>query len=83
MSSLFITQAIERMKEEVSREHPDKQLQVEYMQLDLSSFRSVQGFVAAFKEKNLPLNILVNNAGVAFVPLGRLECELYLKKLLL
>ena len=75
-------QAIERMKEEVSREHPDKQLQVEFLQLDLASFRSVQGFVTAFKEKNLPLNILINNAGVGLLSFSELECKLCSKNLL-
>ena len=55
------------MKREVASEHPNKQVQLEFLQLDLGSFRSVQGFVTAFKEKNLPLNILVNNAGVAWI----------------
>lgn len=61
-------QAIERMKEEVHQEHPEKQLAVEYMQLDLASFQSTKDFTIAFKEKNLPLHLLINNAGVAWVP---------------
>ena len=40
------------------------------MKLDLSSLDSVFTFVEAYREKNLPLNILVNNAGVMF---GRFE----------
>ena len=62
-------QAIQRMKAEVGAELPGKQLQVEYMSLDLSSLQSAKQFAAAFKERHLPLHILVNNAGVAFVPL--------------
>lgn len=36
------------------------------MSLDLASFRSTRAFVDAFKERNLPLHVLVNNAGVAW-----------------
>ncbi|NEO70086.1 SDR family NAD(P)-dependent oxidoreductase [Moorena sp. SIO3H5] len=37
---------------------------VEFLPLDLASLDSVRTFVKLFKERNLPLNILVNNAGV-------------------
>ncbi len=57
-------QAIQRMQEEVSAEFPDKAVQVEFLPLDLSSFHSTREFVSAFRSKNLPLHILVNNAGV-------------------
>ena len=67
----YTTQAIERMKEEVHREHPEKQLTVEYMQLDLASFQSTKDFTIAFKERNLPLHLLINNAGVAWVPYSK------------
>ena len=43
---------------------PDKEIDVEFMKLDLASFKSVKDFTIAFKEKNLPLNLLVNNAGI-------------------
>jgi len=39
--------------------------QIEYLELDLSSFESVRACATAFKERNLPLHLLVNNAGVA------------------
>ena len=65
------SQAIERMKTEVNSESDGKQVMVEFMPLDLASLASVKEFVVAFKEKNLPLHILVNNAGIAWVPLGR------------
>jgi retinol dehydrogenase-13 len=42
---------------------------IECMKLDLASFRSVDDFVNKFKEKNLPLDILINNAEVYEVPL--------------
>ncbi|MGK7874310.1 MAG: SDR family NAD(P)-dependent oxidoreductase [Xenococcaceae cyanobacterium] len=37
---------------------------VEFLPLDLSSLDSVRRFVKLFEERNLPLNILVNNAGI-------------------
>jgi NAD(P)-dependent dehydrogenase (short-subunit alcohol dehydrogenase family) len=42
---------------------PGTACRLEFMQLDLSSLRSVRAFAAAFEAKGLPLNILVNNAG--------------------
>jgi retinol dehydrogenase-12 len=36
---------------------------IEFMKLDLSSLKSVREFVSQFKEKNLPLHVLINNAG--------------------
>lgn len=58
------------MKEEIGREFPDKSVIIEYMLLDLSSFQSTKDFTVAFKEKNIPLHILINNAGVAWLPLS-------------
>ena len=59
---------MERLKEEAAKEFPDKQLNVEYMLVDLASFQSVKQFLTAFKERNLPLHILINNAGVFGMP---------------
>ena len=56
------------MKQEVGEE---KELKVEYLLVDLASFSSVKDFVRTFKEKNLPLHILINNAGVCAVPFCR------------
>ena len=53
------------MKQEVGEE---KELKVEYLILDLASFASVKDFIKTFREKDLPLHILVNNAAVAWVP---------------
>ncbi|TWW80651.1 dehydrogenase/reductase SDR family member on chromosome X-like isoform X1 [Takifugu flavidus] len=53
----------------ILREH--RQAKVEFMKLDLASLQSIRDFVASFKERKLPLNILVNNAGVMLVPEGR------------
>ncbi|XP_032423683.1 dehydrogenase/reductase SDR family member on chromosome X-like isoform X1 [Xiphophorus hellerii] len=59
--------AIKRICEE------DKQARVEFEKLDLASLQSIQQFADSFKKRNLPLNILVNNAGVMLVPEGRTE----------
>ena len=59
------------MREEVAREFPNKQINVEYMQLDLGSFESTKKFVSDFKGKGLPLHILINNAGIMAVPFGK------------
>ena len=56
--------------EEVRSKAPreKKEVNVEFLPLDLSSFQSTTDFVRAFKEKQLPLHILINNAGVAWIP---------------
>ncbi|KAG2186163.1 hypothetical protein INT43_002601 [Umbelopsis isabellina] len=41
---------------------------VEFMQLDLLSLSSVSAFIQSFKDKNLPLHLLLNNAGVMSCP---------------
>ena len=63
-------QAIDRMKQEVGE---GKELKVEYLLVDLASFASVKDFIKTFKEKNLPLHILINNAGIAWVPYSKLR----------
>eukprot|EP00731_Ephydatia_muelleri_P016736 Em0009g1160a len=65
------TEALHRMREEVTRESPAKQINVEYMQLDLGSFESTKKFVSDFKGKGLRLHILINNAGIMAVPFGK------------
>ncbi|KMZ73899.1 hypothetical protein ZOSMA_13G01050 [Zostera marina] len=40
---------------------------VDTMELDLSSFKSVRTFADNFIAKNLPLNLLINNAGACYV----------------
>lgn len=59
------------MKEETAE--GDKEIKVEFIQLDLSSFQSTTDFVQAFKEKNLPLHILINNAALFAVPYGKTQ----------
>ena len=66
-------QAITRMTEEVSQEHPDKSITVEFMSLDLASLQSVKRFTEEYKQKGLPLHLLINNAGIANVHEGRAD----------
>ena len=56
------------MKQEVGEE---KELKVEYLLVDLASFSSVKDFVKTFREKNLPLDILINNAAICGVPFSK------------
>lgn len=60
------SQAAARLQSEVSTERPGLTPRVDVMSLDLASFHSTRAFVDAFKERNLPLHVLVNNAGVAW-----------------
>jgi NAD(P)-dependent dehydrogenase (short-subunit alcohol dehydrogenase family) len=53
--------AIESIKKECSKDAISGSL--DFMHIDLSDLASVTKFVDTFKEKNLPLHILVNNAG--------------------
>ncbi|KAJ3034222.1 hypothetical protein HDV00_005269 [Rhizophlyctis rosea] len=41
---------------------------VEFLSLDLASLAACKAFVKAFKAKNLPLHLLVNNAGIMALP---------------
>ncbi|KAK8584206.1 hypothetical protein V6N13_109599 [Hibiscus sabdariffa] len=41
---------------------------IDVMELDLSSMASVRKFASEFQSSNLPLNILINNAGVMATP---------------
>uniref|UniRef100_A0A668AII4 Dehydrogenase/reductase (SDR family) X-linked n=1 Tax=Myripristis murdjan TaxID=586833 RepID=A0A668AII4_9TELE len=59
--------AVRRIREEY------REAKVEFEQLDLASLQSVRRFVQRFKGRGLPLNILINNAGVMLVPEGRTE----------
>ncbi|XP_074551316.1 polyprenol dehydrogenase-like isoform X2 [Halichoeres trimaculatus] len=55
----------------IREEH--KEAEVEFIKLDLASLQSIRQFVQRFREQDLQLNILVNNAGVMLVPEGRTE----------
>jgi NAD(P)-dependent dehydrogenase (short-subunit alcohol dehydrogenase family) len=58
---------IEEIKAETKNE------KVEFIQLDLLSLASVTKFVSEFKAKNLPLHLLLNNAGVMACPFALSE----------
>ena len=62
------------MKQEAG---PEKELNVEFLPLNLASFQSTKEFVRLFKEKNLPLHILINNAAVAWVPFSTCVCVIF------
>ncbi len=55
-------------------------MNVEFIRLDLGSIQSTKDFVKTFKDKNLPLHILINNAGIAMVPFSKwpflIKCSL-------
>lgn len=51
-------------------EREDLRGRLEFMKLDLSSFASTKKFADDFKKKYRSLHILVNNAGIAYVPFG-------------
>ncbi|KAI9295552.1 NAD(P)-binding protein [Neoconidiobolus thromboides FSU 785] len=51
--------AIEKIRNEVGLDS-----KVEFMSLDLTSFESVKSFAKEFQSKQLPLNLLINNAGI-------------------
>jgi len=59
-----LDQALNTLKQETQ----GKEVKAETMILDLSSFKSIREFVQNFKAKNLPLHILINNAGVMALP---------------
>eukprot|EP01122_Echinamoeba_exundans_P010263 TRINITY_DN3801_c0_g1_i1.p1 TRINITY_DN3801_c0_g1~~TRINITY_DN3801_c0_g1_i1.p1 ORF type:complete len:319 (+),score=63.80 TRINITY_DN3801_c0_g1_i1:23-958(+) len=44
---------------------------VEAMQLDLADLDSVRAFADSFEKKNLPLHLLINNAGIMNTPYGK------------
>ncbi|KAG7467161.1 hypothetical protein MATL_G00150390 [Megalops atlanticus] len=46
---------------------------VDFQYLDLASLSSVRQFVQKFKDRGLPLHVLVNNAGVMLVPERKTE----------
>lgn len=54
--------AVEEIKKETGNQF------VEFLELDLASLKSVADFASIFRAKNLPLHILLNNAGVMFTP---------------
>ncbi|MCO5570894.1 hypothetical protein L7F22_024623 [Adiantum nelumboides] len=59
-------EAAEAVKENICKEKSDAKIDI--LHLDLSSLASVRQFASDFKAMNLPLNILINNAGVMQCP---------------
>ncbi|KAJ4891836.1 NAD(P)-binding Rossmann-fold superfamily protein [Raphanus sativus] len=58
--------AANESKEMILQTNPNAR--INYLQLDLSSIKSIRSFVHEFLALNLSLNILINNAGVMFCP---------------
>ena len=56
---------------DIKAEIPDAK--VEIIQLDLSSLQSVHQFAETFKAKYQRLDVLLNNAGIMWVPYGKTE----------
>ncbi|XP_021820845.1 short-chain dehydrogenase TIC 32, chloroplastic-like [Prunus avium] len=54
------------VKEAILKEIPNAKIYVR--ELDLTSFTSVRKFAADYRSSGLPLNILINNAGVGVTP---------------
>ncbi|KAK2405848.1 short-chain dehydrogenase TIC 32, chloroplastic [Trifolium repens] len=54
--------AAQHVKQAILKEIPTAKLHV--MELDLSSMKSVRKFASEFNSSSLPLNILINNAGI-------------------
>ena len=69
MKDYNILQAIQQLKEE--GQTAGKEVNVELMRLDLASLESTKNFIENFKQKNLPLHMLICNAGIAMVPHGK------------
>lgn len=55
-------EAVECMKKEINA------AKVEFMFLNLASFQSIRAFAKRFLDRNWPLHILVNNAGIMLAP---------------
>jgi len=53
------------IKELISK---DKNLKIEGLALDLGDSKSIISFVESFKKMNLPIHLLINNAGVMATP---------------
>ncbi|XP_022958041.1 short-chain dehydrogenase TIC 32, chloroplastic-like [Cucurbita moschata] len=56
------------VRETIIKENPSAK--IDAMELDLSSMASVRKFASNYQSAGLPLNILINNAGVMAAPFG-------------
>ncbi|KAL2516749.1 NAD(P)-binding Rossmann-fold superfamily protein [Abeliophyllum distichum] len=66
-----------KVKEAIIKEFPDAKIDV--MELDLSSMSSVRKFASEYNSSALPLNILINNAGVMAPPFMESEDKIELQ----
>ncbi|KAI3785972.1 hypothetical protein L1987_45098 [Smallanthus sonchifolius] len=55
---------VQKWQQELKKNFPWEILNIDVMELDLSSFKSVARFANAWNSKNKPLNIIINNAGI-------------------
>ncbi|XP_057776038.1 short-chain dehydrogenase TIC 32, chloroplastic-like isoform X2 [Salvia miltiorrhiza] len=55
-----------KVKETIIKEFPEAKIDV--MELDLASFASVRKFASEYNSLGLPLNLLINNAGIMATP---------------
>ncbi|GAA0149214.1 dehydrogenase [Lithospermum erythrorhizon] len=60
------TESGKKVRETILKEVPHAKIDV--MELDLSSLASVRKFVSEYNSSGLPLNILINNAGIMATP---------------
>ncbi|CAM0879414.1 unnamed protein product [Alopecurus aequalis] len=60
------TEAASEARKGITEANPTARVDV--LKLDLNSLKSVRAFADQFNSMNLPLNILINNAGVMFCP---------------
>ncbi|CAA3016866.1 Hypothetical predicted protein, partial [Olea europaea subsp. europaea] len=66
-----------KVKEAIIKEIPDAKIDI--MELDLSSMSSVRKFASEYNCSGLPLNILINNAGVMAPPFMESEDKIELQ----
>ncbi|XP_076038532.1 uncharacterized protein LOC143023794 isoform X2 [Oratosquilla oratoria] len=75
MTVIFAGQSLEAMQKEIDglRQEGITSGKTHCLQLDLKHLDSIYQFVKEFRSLNLPLNILVNNAGIMFAQYGKTE----------
>lgn len=59
--------------ESILKQVPQAKGKLEQMVLDLGSLKSVKAFAADYKQKNLPIHLLILNAGVMACPFSKTE----------
>jgi len=58
-------EAVDQIKKDTGRDN------IEHDLVDLADLSSVRVFASNFLKRNLPLHVLINNAGIAFTPYGK------------